>query len=50
MGEKEIQDAGGWKSPLMPSIYIRLTPIEVMEKEKKVHPLKSEKSKMEVKK
>jgi integrase len=45
MGEKEIQDAGGWKSPLMPSIYIRLTPIEVMEKEKKVHPLKSEKSK-----
>ena len=40
MSELEIQRAGGWMSPTMVSIYVRLSPTKVVEKEAKLHPLK----------
>lgn len=41
MREMEIQKAGGWKSPSMVSIYVHLSPTEIIEREASLHPLKS---------
>jgi len=43
MSTKELQELLGWKSIVMPSIYIQLEPLEVDEKAKKLHPLFGEK-------
>jgi len=39
---RELMDLLGWRTPLMPLIYIQLEPLEVEEKVKKIHPILEE--------